>query len=101
MVRRMVNAPLENTAAMTMGSDLNAVGRNRIVNELYSHKSTHPGIERTYLIVFGSQLVQTFLNDMISVQVLDKHNNMEAECNNDRMDLSIVSNISLRCPPLM
>jgi hypothetical protein len=32
---------------------------------------------------------------MIAVQVLDKHYNMKAECNNDRMDLSIVSEISL------
>jgi hypothetical protein len=32
---------------------------------------------------------------MIAVQVLDKHDNMKAECNNDRMDLSIVSKISL------
>jgi hypothetical protein len=35
----MVNAALENTTAMTMGSDLDTVGRNRIENELRSHKS--------------------------------------------------------------
>jgi len=49
------------------------------------------------LIIFWGQLVQAFLNNMIAVQVLDKHYNMKAECNNDRMDLSIVSKISL--PP--
>lgn len=38
MVWRMVNASLQNTTAMTMGSDLDAVCRNRIVDELDSDK---------------------------------------------------------------
>jgi hypothetical protein len=37
---------------------------------------------------------------MVSVQVLDKHDNMKAECDNDRMDLSIVSKISLLSLPV-
>ena len=82
-----------------MGSNLDAVGRNRIVNELRRDKSRYQSLKKiTYLVVLGSQLVQAFLNNVISVQVLDEHNNVEAECNNDGMDLSIVSKISLRYP---
>jgi hypothetical protein len=100
MIRRMVNTSLENATAMTMGGDLDTVGRNSIVDELCGHKSLCREMDRTaYLIVFGSQLIQAFLNNVISVQVLDEHNNMEAECNNDGMNLSIVSKISLRCSP--
>jgi hypothetical protein len=54
----------------------------------------------TYLVVFGSELVQAFLNDVISVQVLDEYNNVKAERNNDCMDLSIVPKISLLCSPV-
>ena len=36
---------------------------------------------------------------MVAVQILDKHYNMKAERNDDRMDLSIVSKISLNPLP--
>ena len=32
---------------------------------------------------------------MITIQILDENDNMETECDNDRVDLSIVSMISL------
>ena len=32
---------------------------------------------------------------MVTIQILDEDNNMETECDNDRVDLSIVSMISL------
>ena len=35
---------------------------------------------------------------MITVQVLDEHNNVEAKGNDDRMNLAMVSMISLRPP---
>jgi hypothetical protein len=37
---------------------------------------------------------------MVTVQVLDKHYNMKAERNDDRMNLSIVSKISLNPLPV-
>lgn len=52
-----------------------------------------------YLVVVRSQLVKTFLNDMVPVQILDEDDDMKAERNNDGMNLSIVSNISLNPPP--
>lgn len=48
-----------------------------------------------YLVVFRGELVETFLNDMIPVEVFDKHNNMKAERNDDGMNLNIVYLISL------
>ena len=50
---------------------------------------------RTYLVVIGRQLVQTFLYDMVAVQVLDQRHNMQAKRNDNSMNLSIVSKISL------
>ena len=49
----------------------------------------------TYLVIFGSKLVQALLNDMIAIQILDKHYNMKAQSKNDRMYLSIVFEVSL------
>jgi hypothetical protein len=37
---------------------------------------------------------------MVAVQVLDKHYNMKAECNDDGMDLSIVFKVSLNPFPV-
>ena len=48
-----------------------------------------------YLVVLRGEFVQTFLNDVITVEVLDKHNNMEAEGNDNGVNLDIVSLISL------
>ena len=50
----------------------------------------------TNLIVFGGQFVQALLNDMITIQVFDKHHNMQAERDNNRVNLAMVSMISLR-----
>jgi hypothetical protein len=49
-----------------------------------------------YLIILRSELIQTFLDDVVTVQILDQDYDVKAERKNDRMDLSIVSEISLR-----
>ena len=49
----------------------------------------------SYLIIFRSKLVETLLNDMVSVEVLDKHYNMEAQSKYDGVNLSIVFEVSL------
>jgi hypothetical protein len=50
----------------------------------------------TDLVIFRRQFIQTLLNDVITVQVLNEHNNVQTERNNDRMNLAMVSMISLR-----
>jgi hypothetical protein len=52
--------------------------------------------KNTCLVVLECQLVQAFLDDMVSVEVLDENHHMEAECDNDRVDLHIVTSISLK-----
>jgi len=52
----------------------------------------------TCLIVLWSKLVQALLNDMVTIQVLDQNNNMEAKCDDDGVNLSIVAVISLMPP---
>jgi hypothetical protein len=52
-------------------------------------------MRQKYLIVLRGEFVQTFLNDMVAVEVLDKHNNMEAERDDNGVNLDIVSLISL------
>jgi hypothetical protein len=52
-------------------------------------------VMKTYLIVVGSQFVQALLDDVVTVQVLDQCHNVQAECNDNSMNLSIVSKISL------
>jgi hypothetical protein len=52
--------------------------------------------KNTCLVVLGCQLVQAFLDDMVSVEVLDENHHMEAERDDDRVDLRIVTSISLK-----
>ena len=52
-------------------------------------------IVRTYLVVVGCQLVQALLDDVVAVQVLDQCHNVQTERNDNSMNLSIVSEISL------
>jgi hypothetical protein len=37
----------------------------------------------THLVILWRQLVQTLLNDVIPIQVLDEHHNVHAERDND------------------
>ena len=55
-IRGMVDAALENAAAMPMSTDHNAVRSNSIENEL---------------CISGGEVIKTFLNNMIAIQVLD------------------------------
>ena len=52
----------------------------------------------TYLIVFRGQLVETLLDDVIPVEILDKHYDMEAQSKYDGVNLSIVFEVSLPSP---
>lgn len=54
------------------------------------------GTIRPYLIILRRELVQTLLNDMVPVQVLDEHDDMKAKSDDDGMNLAMVSMISLR-----
>ena len=53
----------------------------------------------TNLIVLGRELVQTFLYYMVAVEVLNEDDDVQTECDDDRMDLAIVSVISLCSNP--
>jgi hypothetical protein len=102
MIRRVVDTPLQNTTAVAMGGNLNTVRSDSIVNELVERRLIQSkGIfeNMAYLVIFWGQLVEALLDNVIAVQVLDEHNNVKAECDNDGMYLSIVSEISLlSCP---
>ena len=50
----------------------------------------------TDLVVFRGQFIQALLDNMITIQVFDEHNNVQAERDDDRMNLAMVSMISLR-----
>jgi hypothetical protein len=56
----VVNAALKDAAAMAMGSNINAMGANSIKDELS---------------IGWGELVETLLNDMVSVQILNELNN--------------------------
>ena len=68
---------------MTVSSHFNTVSRNSIVDEL---------------IIFGSEFVQTFLDNMVSVQILNQDNNREAKSNDDGVDLDVAFWVSLPRP---
>lgn len=83
IIRSVVDASLKNTASMTVSSHFNTVSRNSIVDEL---------------VIFGSEFVQTFLDNMVSVQILNQDNNREAKSNDDGVDLDVAFWVSLPRP---
>lgn len=69
----MVDAALENTAAVTVGADCDAITTNRIKDELG---------------VFSLEMVQTFLNNVVAIQVLDKLDDLIGKGLDDDANLS-------------
>ena len=68
----MIHAALENAAAVAMSTDSYTISPNCIEDELslISHDSfTNVGV--IYLSLFKGELIQTFLDDMVAIQVLD------------------------------
>jgi hypothetical protein len=59
---RVVDRALEDAATVAVGGNLDEVGGNRIVDEL---------------VVLGDELVETLLNDVVAVEVLDKGDNID------------------------
>ena len=57
----MVDAPLQDTTSMAMSADDDTVGADSFVDELS---------------ILRTETVKAFLNDMITIQVLNKINNM-------------------------
>jgi hypothetical protein len=74
----VVNASLQDTTTMAMSSNFHTIIRDRIVDELESIRKIKSALRNPYLIVFRSELVQAFLNDVVSVQVLDENDNVQA-----------------------
>jgi hypothetical protein len=96
----MIDAALQHATSVAVGSDLYAVGSHCVVYELpHQSQFTNTTVQHRHtphLVIFRCELVETFLNNVIPVEILDEHYNMKAECKNNRMNLSVVSMISLR-----
>jgi hypothetical protein len=76
----MVDAPLRNATYMAVSELFNS--------DIFNKNRRRQNQILPHLIFLRSQLVQAFLDNMVAVQILDKHYNMKAERNDDRMDLS-------------
>lgn len=72
LARGMVDATLQDTAAMTVRADFNAVVTNGVKNELR---------------VDGSELIETLLDDVVAIKILDELYDAEAQGLDDEMDL--------------
>lgn len=83
---------------MAVSCNFNAVSSDSVIDKLERTNVSGRNIRtmrHMYLVVLRGELVETLLNDMVAVEVLDKHNNMEAERNDNRVNLNIVYLISL------
>jgi hypothetical protein len=74
--RGMIDAALENTAAMTVRTDSQGVLARGVVNKLG---------------VFGTKLGQTLLNDMVPVEVLDERHHIITKSGDDGLNLKGMS----------
>lgn len=84
----VIYATLQHATAMTMGSNGHAVGANSIKDELPLVNEVLPRHEKiTYLSIFRGETIQTFLNDMIAIQVLDELYYLTIESIDDGLNL--------------
>ena len=51
----------------------------------------------TYLVVLGCKLVQALLDDVVAIEVLDEDDNMEAQCDDDGVNLEVRLVWRVRC----
>jgi hypothetical protein len=72
LVTGVVNAPLHHTATMTMGGHLNAVLSNSVVDKL---------------VVVGLHFVNTLLNDVVAIEVLNQSDYAALESFSNKSDL--------------
>ena len=84
--RGMINATLENAAAVAMSSDFDAMFSDGIVNEL-TNEIEKKEDAKSYLIVLMSKSIETFLNDVVSVEILDQRDNMDRQGIAESLDL--------------
>ena len=70
----MVDAALQDAAAVAVRRDLDAVGGDGVVDEL---------------VVLGRELVQALLDDVVAVQVLDEDDDVQAEGDDDGVNLKV------------
>lgn len=69
----MIDAALKNTATVTVGTNVDTVLANRLEDESS---------------VIGVQFVETLLNDVVAVEILDELNNLVAKSIFDELDLN-------------
>ena len=69
----MINASLQDTTAMTMSPDHNAVGTNCVEDELLKIRLRDSWLAAgaIYLSVFGRETVKTLLNYVVAVEILN------------------------------
>jgi len=95
----MVDATLQDAATMAMRRNFHTMSCYGVVNELSGENdqfnSRRTGFERKHLIILSSQFIQAFLNNVITVEILDKGNDVHAECHNDCVNLRIITGIRL------
>jgi hypothetical protein len=72
MTRSVVNATLQDAAAMTMSTNDDTASANSVEDELG---------------VLGRQVIKTLLDDVVAVEVLDERDNFVSESLGDDLDL--------------
>lgn len=98
LIRGMVDATLQHAATMAVRCNFDTVRSNGIVNELREHSARvhkqRPS-KTIYLIVIRGELVEALLYNVVPIEILDQRHDVQAEGDDNSMDLSIVSKISL------
>lgn len=87
--RGMVDAALEHTAAVAMGADDDAVVAHRVEDELarVSQRVTSMTIGSSYLSINRGESIETLLDDVVAVEILDELDHPIFQRVDDRLDL--------------
>jgi hypothetical protein len=70
----VIDTALEDATSVTVSSDFNAVGSDRVVDEL---------------VVFRREVVEALLNDVVSVEILDESNDVKVEGEDETLNLTL------------
>lgn len=88
MTRGMIYTALKNTTTVTVSANNNTIISDTIENELYVISiEDYKGNMTAYLRIFWSETIQAFLDDMVTVEILDQFNNSILQGENYCLDL--------------
>ena len=84
----MIDATLENTASMFMSGDFDAICSDGVVNKLHV---SFTKVEQSYLYIRRIKPIETFLDNVVAIQVFCKAHDLWRQSIPDKFNLALLA----------